>query len=834
MIHERMEEQIHNWALDADSPAKMLILRLVSIADMLNIKLATKTLLHFVEQNIGFKNDKGIVLNSLKSEYHIQLEENYWVIGLHPIRSSHIAHILHQALPYSDTLIQLVTIIDTPKMFTLISQISQLPMSVNDKQSFFKDLANTVSIHPYSTIVETVNGVYALDAYQHWFEDKAVYDRLANQGLMLYIIKKSPFNQLPNDSFDFLIEQAPHMEENLAAIKDFDIYNSHTLYFLSQLKPILQNQILKEDLSKAGYLQRWCQRFDLETPIMRGVSVNDLEQALIGKPIDELSEILHSVYHLNRDVYDDFYRVNKDRLLSKLQIETNTITAILENNAILLRYIVNNNLNIKKQSVSRVEAFAYCLPHIENLDIAGLYFPTPLIFNYLKHDESILKTNQTSWLTFDKFVTNANQAWLNTIEQVYEFETQYEWENYWVEYRRKLLNWVQQTCRLLECIQDLKKWKSEATLWEKLKGELYQYKHKEKNLRYDDGYFPKSDIEHEMSKILDWNSAVENVLNQTLPDLKEADKWHLYKLNARSAATKMDKMQNAFDTICQKTAHFFNVNDLKKQEAATFTYLADLIQFVYDDVYVKKIPLINIRQDVKNWKTNNHQKLMVQLNSVKDDFEASTIFELVLPHNIFYEDNFLTSVVLGIRDISPQDFDIFVNSIFQGLLGLADIQVDFFYLVLIDNQNMAFSNGIKFSHEYLLEIIAVFHGRKTSVNDSFLSVPLSELHIKQLTLIKHIQNPPLDMVKNSIIMIHNNLWQFSEIRNRLTNSQKDCQLWKHKSLSNLQKTLTQQLTHLKSEPAIYQKYKDLIQQVDDNQLDFNKEICSQYWQEDIV
>ena len=833
MIHERMEEQIQGLELEIDSSSKISILRLVSIADMLNIKITTKKLLRFVEQHIGFKNDKGTVLNSLKSEYHIQLEENYWVIGLHSVRSTHIAHILHQALPYSETLIQLISIIDASKMFTLISQIPQLPMSVNDRQSFFEDLANTVSIHPYSTIVETVNGVYALDAHQHWLENKDVYDKISNQGLMVYVIKKSPFSQLQSNSFDFLIEHAPHMGENFAAIKDFNIHQSNTLYFLRQLNVVLQTKPVKENLSKAGYLQRWFQRYDLKASILRGVSVTDLEQALIEKPVIELSEILHSVYNINKNVYDSFYRVNKDKLLSKLQIETNTITAFLKDNTIVLRYIVNNDQDIKKQSVNRAEVFAYCLPHIENLDIAGLDFPTPLILNYLKHDDSTLKTSQTGWLTFDNFVTKANQAWLNTIEQVYEFETQYEWENYWVEYRRKLLNWVQQTCRIIENVNDSKKLKTIIPLCDKSKAELYNHKRKEKSLRYDDEYFPKSVIVGETSKIRDWNSAAENVLIQTFPDFKEADKWHLYKLNTRSAATKVDKMQTAFDTICQKTAHFFDVNDLKNQEETTFTYLADLIEYVYDEVYIKKIPIINIRQDVKKWKTQKHQKLIAQLHEVKETFETATIFELVLPQNILYEGDFLTSIVLGIRDITPQDFDLFADSILHSLFGLAEIQVTYFYLVLIDNQNTALSNGIKFSHDTLLGIIDVFHGRKTSVNDSVLPTPLSEVHINQLKAIKQIQNPPSDVIKNSIIAIHNSLWQFTEIRNRLTNTEKGCQIWKQKSLTNLQEALTLQLTFLKSESVIYRKYGTLMQQVYDNKLDFNKEACFQYWQEDI-
>ena len=113
------------------------------------------------------------------------IKENYWIVGLHLVRSSHIAQILHQTLPYSETLINLISIIEPSKLFTLIAKISQLPMSLMDRQSFFEDLAIIISKKPYSEIIETINGVYALDAYQHWSDNKKVYDQLSYQGLMI-------------------------------------------------------------------------------------------------------------------------------------------------------------------------------------------------------------------------------------------------------------------------------------------------------------------------------------------------------------------------------------------------------------------------------------------------------------------------------------------------------------------------------------------------------------------------------------------------------------------------------------------------------------------------
>ena len=250
-------------------------------------------------------------------------------------------------------------------------------------------------------------------------------------------------------------------------------------------------------------MQRWFERFDLGFDILRGVIVYDLEQALSEKPIEVLGEVLRSVYTYKPDVYAEFYEKNKDQLLCKLQIETKTLIADIKNQTIQIRYFVesevNAGVNVKKQSVNRVEIFANCLPLIQEFDVGGLYFPTPLVTAYLKYDESILKTTQSGWLQFDDFVTTANQAWLDRILHVYEFSTQYEWENYWVEYRRKLLTWCQHTCKILEYITSIPKLNTELILWEKSKSAVYAHKQTERSLRYDDEYFPKMDVHTDIS-----------------------------------------------------------------------------------------------------------------------------------------------------------------------------------------------------------------------------------------------------------------------------------------------------------------------------------------------
>jgi hypothetical protein len=98
MIHERMIEQLYAFQDDKNDAVKKSILRLVSVADILNIQLPTIALLDFINKKSGFQGDEATVLQSLKNEYHLQIEDREYIEGLHPVRSKHISDILHEAL----------------------------------------------------------------------------------------------------------------------------------------------------------------------------------------------------------------------------------------------------------------------------------------------------------------------------------------------------------------------------------------------------------------------------------------------------------------------------------------------------------------------------------------------------------------------------------------------------------------------------------------------------------------------------------------------------------------------------------------------------------------
>ncbi|WP_449399202.1 hypothetical protein [Chryseobacterium wanjuense] len=103
MIEERLSAQINYLSNSRSAGAKLEILRMISLADCLNIKLKTAKLLSHVKTEIGFEQDRGELLNELEKEYFLNFD-GHFVEGLHPVRSQHLKDLLHKNIPVEESL----------------------------------------------------------------------------------------------------------------------------------------------------------------------------------------------------------------------------------------------------------------------------------------------------------------------------------------------------------------------------------------------------------------------------------------------------------------------------------------------------------------------------------------------------------------------------------------------------------------------------------------------------------------------------------------------------------------------------------------------------------
>ena len=226
-----------------------------------------------------------------------------------------------------------------------------------------------------------------------------------------------------------------------------------------------------------------------------------------------------------------------------------------------------------------------------------------------------------------------------------------------------------------------------------------------------------------------------------------------------------------------------------------------------------------------NIKSNSESKI---------DFELLNIYELLLPKSIFVESDYLDCVVLGIRNISAQDFQNDLPYIFEGLKGLSTIKAQFFYLVLIDNQIEANKMCFRFSDNFLEEMKLVMAGEKSNFENQLFPIEVSEKIISQFEGIVITENTNDDPIKSTIFLLQEALWRYSEIRKRVPQNDIDLCSWRTKLLYELETSIHNYLTQLQVETLLYKKYKEIVKQVLGDNLDFDESLCIKYWEEDFV
>lgn len=194
MLQDRLEHQVKCLREDEhESAVKIEILRIVSLADVLNIKIQTKKLTTFIQDSIGFKSDRETVYSLLEKEYFIKFDNKY-IEGLHPVRSEHLLKILHNFIVIEETAINLLKIIDDKFIYDYFISISNY--LDDEKEDFFEESSKVISQKSFSTMVEAIDGLMHFEAYNYWLENKEIFEEVYLKGFVnLFIMDTLPFRK---------------------------------------------------------------------------------------------------------------------------------------------------------------------------------------------------------------------------------------------------------------------------------------------------------------------------------------------------------------------------------------------------------------------------------------------------------------------------------------------------------------------------------------------------------------------------------------------------------------------------------------------------------------
>lgn len=363
MLASRLRSQLSKLHNERDGPVKLAILRIVSLADDLMIPLKVERLSQYLRSNFKIESDIGELLRQLQDEYYVRLELSK-IVGLHPVRSNHIALLLHEAISISDTLLELASLVMEEEYFHLGKAIPSL-LSKGNSDFFCKNLVDIIKTKHSNSISDLLLGLYRGEIKLYQNEHRKIYDSVfENGGYMLFQMATIPFPTKGSDILQVVAEvlgnKNNHIQKAIGKLPRFNIQEIHFLRRLVQEVYIETNKENKS-LYEIGPLLRWFWLFGLESEFP---DENILLGYLETSDIKESQNIADAFFAMHPEKYQMFASKNIRIIIGKLKAETKSISIYHDVNRLCIEYLLPSEQLAKQIQ----KAYLVLKKHI-------LYFP---------------------------------------------------------------------------------------------------------------------------------------------------------------------------------------------------------------------------------------------------------------------------------------------------------------------------------------------------------------------------------------------------------------------------------------------------------------------------
>lgn len=775
MIEDRLSSQLKYLNSSASPSAKMEILRMVSLADCLNIKLRTKNLIDYIKSEIGFDQDRGEILNELEKEYFLSFDGQY-IEGLHPIRSSHLKDLLHKNLPIGESLINLYHIIEHQYRQDFFINVPLL-LTYDNKTSFYNSLATILSEGTFSDMVSALDGIMHGEPQQYWNENKFHFDEAYNAGgIDLFLMTSTPFTEL--NTLDEIAQILGDKGSNFKELSDlknrlstYKFDNSDVILFANALNRELKNR--KSEVYSydgLGFLAKWFESLELPFTlpfITPQIQISDL----IEMNFQEAKELMLFFQINNSSAYKDFTTLYKNIIISYLKVHTDSLTIKEEDNQIYIEYLLfdkdanqANNL-----SVSRIESVYAFLPFYEKYNTEAIMLPIPseeiisiVRQNSIKHLNSPIVS-----ISFD---AHLNQIWFSTIQKNYQESSAYSWQNNILNIRKTALDWSKNIIRFIDALLEGNNTKNKISL-ESLQKNRTQLNNeitlRKKYPKYEKKYVESNKDIPEEKDIDSWIVSLMNI-NIQIFDIfipNEKQERNIAVINLKAIVFNLQNMQNAFRKIEEKTIAYFDSEDVCKEEIKYYERLYATVLY-----YLSQIPLENKirvlvgRKAVEEWWAVEKNAKLKELQKTLNIVEASSDYKFIYPDRI-EETETISYCTFGVMNSSFNNQSEILD-LLLALSSLENISCDFISVINVVN-NVA-TEGIRFKREYFVALAKNMSGESVSM-DGLTPLPII-INENVISTLPGVMLPEISLKKKEIdkeIEILFTLWELSESEKRL-------------------------------------------------------------------
>ncbi len=821
MLKERLTKQIKNLNEEEDGAAKIEILRMVTLADICNIKLSSQNLIETIQKNIGVISDRNEVIKSLENEYYIKLDKVY-VEGLHPVRSSHLSDLLHSNIPVANSLINLLPLIEKEYIYDFCFKA---PLLITDtgKTYFYENIAIFLAQKSYFELVKSIEGIFSCTVIKHWESNREIYDDVFEHGGLLLVASDScPWIKL--NTIKKLVGIVPESQnpkyllQKLNEIQSYNPKDYDIFIFLRSLQTQLEKKEINIECEGLGHLIQWFDKFQLHCPLINKISRRIILNSLKFSEIKDSCKLAYA-YHSNQP--KEYYKIvkkHKDEIISWLKRKTNTLNIEEDHNNIKINYLLYENIEkANDESVNRIFAIYAFLPFYKLYCTEAIIPPFPgkeLFSNVL--NTSIKRMPQQN--IDPLFHAQINSIWVKVLMSRYESSSVYDWQKQWIYIRKKSLEFIKDCNRLFEAlieknhsrIKSISKFINENILV--LSKALITCKDlpNSNDVQVEETKFAKN-----CGKINEWADSLRNFVHQIsnviIPQNNKDQ--NLAIINLLNTKNNLYKMQQAFRFISESTFKYFHPDEMENEEVIWYDRAFKTISY-YINNQESAIATTNAKTVVEKWWQELLSKRLDKIYIVLKKFEKETSFKTLMPKKII-EEGILKKIVIGISGVEFSRLADEFPKIIYSLVDLSEINVNFIIIVFVEDDKKC-ERAIRINNALLVKMKKIIDGENIKIDDEEQPLPI-ELTAEMLETLEGVELKEMkpNILTTNLMKLFLELWKLIECRRWLSSGNEIDKEWLSELVNEFKIKIEEYLDNLKVllPESNYNDYKNLIAKI---------------------
>jgi hypothetical protein len=776
MIEERITSQIRTLNDQPDGAAKLEILRLIALSDVMNLKLRTQALTHHIRSTIGFTRDHGKVYQQLEQEYYVKFDQEY-VEGLHPVRSKHLTRELIIGVSVLETVLNLFRILDQSFIYDFFIALPD-QLAEDSKSDVFKALASEMKTYKFSDMVFAVDGLMHSEPIRYWKQNKSIFDDVFERGAIeLFIMDTLPFTKL--NSIERLagilndkVESANSLKSKLGELTTYDFKESDVYSFINFLAEALASidHSAISEYEGLRYLSKWFTQLEIDFPLNITWSEQEIAELIYKGSVDEMSEILGYIHETQPNMYQSILSTHKSLLIGRIKRDTNTLTLEVRDNELYMEYLLDNDVSKANElSMYRINMVFGILPNYEKYCTEAIILPFPNADIYEVSRDNARKAMPRENVV-QAFDVHINQIWNKTILDNYLATSAYSWQKQHVQLRKEALEFVKLCARYFEASlegNDSRIRSSSNPLVEQAQKFLSSLNVQRGYPSTSSKYFDTENFKEEKGKIRAFFSSLRNFANQfpRIVQPKHSNDRNLARINLKDALSRLAPMHQAMSEV-SRSYTYFPTEDLQTQELMWYPRLLRAVSFyihrseagVSDNIIVAK-------DAAQKWWDSITPNKLEQIGQIVGDFEEQSYFRFHLPSRLEQDGN-LTTAVVGVEGLDIETFEEDSLELISGLVDLDQVEIDF--VTFVNVQKGQAMDAFRVNRNFFERIRTVLKGgdfEETSFGNPMPVTPDEDM-ISMLEGIT-LKKVKVNEADQAYVKMMYDVWKLSEYRQRL-------------------------------------------------------------------